>query len=115
MNKVDKRRRAAVHDRDFRMIELDDDVVDPQADKSREQVLNCLNRAILERQPSRVLNAAEMCDDGGNFKTAEVCAPEANAVVCWRRLQRQRDLLTGMKTDSGAGYSPFEGALCVHL
>ena len=40
LNQVDERRRAAVHDRHFRRVQLDDDVVDAEADERREQVLD---------------------------------------------------------------------------
>ena len=36
LNQVDERRRAAVHDRYFGRIQLDDDVVDPEADQCGE-------------------------------------------------------------------------------
>ena len=75
----------------------------PSADERREQVLDRLDRDRLARQPGRILNSAEMRDRRRNLEAAEVGPLEADAVVGRRRLQRQRDLVAGMKTDSGAG------------
>src|SRR5262249_42901308 len=43
LNEVDPGRRAAVHDRHFRMVELDRGVVDAEAAQRREQMLNRLD------------------------------------------------------------------------
>ena len=93
------------------MIELDNDVVDAEADERGEQMLDGLDRAVFQRQARRVLNAAKVRDDCGNLEPPKVGPPEANAVVGRGRLERQRHLLTGVESDSGAGYGPLEGAL----
>ena len=51
---------------------------------------------------------------GRNLETAEIGPLEADAVVGRRRLQRQRDLVAGMKSDSGAGDRSAKGSLSVH-
>ena len=81
VNQIDERRRAAVHDGHFGMVQLDDDVVDAEADERRQQVLDGLDRALLQRQARGVLNAAEMRDDRGNLEAAKVGAAEADAVI----------------------------------
>ena len=105
---------AAVHDRHFGRVQLDDRVVDTQGGERREQVLDCLNRDRLARQPGLILDPAEMSDRRGNFESAKIAALKPDAVVGRRGLQRQGDLVAGMKTNSGAGDGASQCALSVH-
>ena len=86
----------------------------PSARERRQQVLDRLDRDRLARQPGLVLNAAKMRDRGRNLEAPKVGALKPDAVVGGRRLERQGDLVAGMKTDSGAGDGSAEGALRVH-
>ena len=69
------------------MVQLDDDVIDAQADKRTQQVLDRLDRALLQRKARRILNAPQVGDDGWDFEPPEVGPPEANSVICRSRLQ----------------------------
>ena len=72
-------------------------------------MLDGLDRHGLAGQSGLVLDAAEMGHGGRNLQTAKVAALEADAVISRRRLQRQRDFVAGMESDSGAGYVNDEG------
>ena len=86
LNQVDPGRRAAVHDRHFGVVELDEHVVDAQAAQRREQVLDGLDRRLAgDEARLQLLPAAEMGDVRGNLDAAEVGALEANSVVGWSR------------------------------
>ena len=89
LNQIDERRGAAVHDRHFRRVELDDDVVDAQADERGQQVLDRLDRDVVARQARRELNAGEMLHRGRHLVVAEIGAAEADAEIGRRRLQRE--------------------------
>ena len=56
----------------------------------------------------------EMRHRRGNLETAEIRPLETDAVIGRSRLQRQRDLVAGMKSDSGAGHRSTKGSLSVH-
>ena len=58
---------------------------------------------LVARQPGRELDAAEVLHRGRHLVIAEVGAPETDAEVGRRRLERERDLVAGVKTDSDAG------------
>ena len=86
----------------------------PSAVERGEQVLDGLDRHRFARQAGLILDAAQMRDRRRNLEAAQVGALEADAVVGRRRLERQRDLVAGMKADSGAGDGSTKGALRVH-
>ena len=89
-------------------------VVDAERGERGEQVLDRLDRDRLAREARGELDAAEVRDGRGNLEAAEVRALEPDAVVGRRGLQRQRDLVAGMKSDSGAGDWTTEGSLRIH-
>ena len=97
------------------MIQLDDGVVDPEGGQGRQQVFDRLDRHRFAGQAGLVLDAAEVRDGRRDFKSAKIAALKADAVVGRGRLERQSDLVPGMKTDSGAGDGSTEGALSVHV
>ena len=99
VHQVHERRGAAVHDRHLGLIQLDHDVVDPQADERREQVLDGLDRRVVPGQTGRVMYAGHTVDPGGNLQTAQIEPLEDYAVVDGRRLEAQRPLLPGVKTN----------------
>ena len=57
LQQIQERRAAAVHDRHFAMIELDDDVVDAGGDERGEQVLDGFHRRAGLAEHRRVLHA----------------------------------------------------------
>src|SRR4030095_14076466 len=83
VNEIDERRSAPVHDGNLGMVELDDDVVHAEAHQGRQQVLDGLDRAILQRKPGGVLDAPEVADRGRDLEPAEVGTTEANTVIYW--------------------------------
>ena len=114
MNEIDERRRAAVHDRYFRRVELDEHVVDAGAEERREQMLDGFHRHFIARQPGRELDAAQMIDGRRNLVSAQIGTAEANAEVRRRGFEREIDLVAGMKSDSDAGNLTTKRTLCVH-
>ena len=113
-DQIDERRGAAVHDRHFGRVQFDDDVVDAEGGQGREQVLDGLDRHGFACEPGGVLDAAEVRDGRGDFEPPEVGALEPDPEIGRRWLERQRDLVAGMKTDSGAGHWTTKSALRVH-
>src|SRR5262245_4048673 len=67
VNQVDKRGGAAVHNRDFWGVQLDNHIVDSHADECGQQVLDCLDRHLLARQARRELNACKVMNSGRNL------------------------------------------------
>ena len=49
-----------------------------------------------------------------HFEIAQIGAAETDAEIGRRRLQRKRDLVAGVQTDSDAGNVAAKSALCVH-
>src|SRR4029079_8057390 len=113
-HEVDERGGAAVHDRHFRAVQLDDDVVDAERRQGGEQVLDRLHRHRFTSQSCRELNASKMRDRCRHFQPAEVGALETDAEVGRRGLERKRDLVAGMKTYSGTGDGATKSALGDH-
>ena len=103
LDQIDERRRAAVHDRHFGRVELDDDVVDAHADERRQQMLDRFHRHLIARQARGELETRQMAHGRRQFEIAHVSAAEANAVIGWRRLERERDFAARMQADADAG------------
>src|SRR4029450_627668 len=82
LHQIDPRRRAAVHDRHFRLVELDQHVVDAKAAERRQQMLDRVNRRSLVDQASlQLLSAAQMRDMRWNVDAAEIGALKPDAVI----------------------------------
>ena len=79
------------------------DVVDAEADERGQQVLDRVDADRVARQAGRVVDAADVLDRRRHFEAAEVGAPEADAGIGGSRLEGKRDLVAGVKADSGAG------------
>src|SRR4029450_468782 len=78
VNQVNERGRAAVHNRNFGGIQLDNYIVDFHADERRQQVFDRLDRDLLARQARRELDACQMMNSGRNLVIAKIGTPEAN-------------------------------------
>jgi hypothetical protein len=78
LNEEDERRGAAVHDRHFRRVQLDDRVVDAGADQRREHMFDGLDTGIAQTQLRGVGHGAQVVDRRRNFHAPEVRPPEAN-------------------------------------
>ena len=102
LHQIQERRRAAVHDRHFVVGELDDDVVDADADQRGEQMFDGFDGRAILPEHRRVVQARHVLHGGGNLD-AQVGPAETNTGVGRRRLERQRDLVAGMKTNPSAG------------
>ena len=87
LNEVDEGGGAAVHDRHFRRVQLDQHVVDIQAHERGQQMLDRFNRDVVTRQPRGQLDACQMLNRRRHVVPAKVGAPEANAKPGRRGLQ----------------------------
>ena len=97
--RIQERRGAAVHDRHFVVRELDDDVVDADADEGGEQMLDGLDRRAVFAEHRRVVDGRDVLDRRGNLD-ANVGPPEDDAGIGRRRLERQRDFVAGVQVRS---------------
>jgi hypothetical protein len=71
--------RAAVEDGDLEVVDLDDDVVDAEADESGEQMLGGLDKDALAHEGGGVADACDVAAGGGDFKVVEIGAAEDDA------------------------------------
>ena len=113
LQQIQERRAAAVHDRHFAMIELDDDIVDAGGDERGEQMLHRFHRRPRLAEHGRMLHARDLADRRRNVN-AQVGAAEADAGVRGRRLEGERHLLARMQPDARARDLTFESPLFVH-
>ena len=86
VNQVDERRRAAVHDRHFRRVQLDDHVVDADADERREQVLDRLDRHFVPRQAGGELDAGQVVHRGRHLVIAQIRPAKPDAEISRQRV-----------------------------
>src|SRR5438132_10917471 len=114
MNQIDERRRAAIHDGHFRRIELDDDVVDAQADERREKMFDGADVDRIARQTRREIDAAKVADARRHFEAAKIGTAETDAEVGGSGLEGERHLLARMETNSPAGNWSTKRPLCIH-
>jgi hypothetical protein len=114
VHEVDEGRRAAVHDRHFGAVQLDDRVVDPQCGQGREEVFHRLDGHGFARQPGLILDPPEMRDRRRDLEAAEIRTLEPDPEVRRRRLERQGDFVAGMKSDSGARNRTTKSSLSAH-
>ena len=85
-----------------------------QADERRQQVLDRVDAHRVAHQAGGVVDAADVLDGGRHLEATEVGAPETDAGVSGRRLERERDLVARMQTDPRAGGGSPQCPLCVH-
>ena len=114
VDEIDEWRRAAVHDRHFRRVELDNDVVDPHADERGKEMLDRLDRDFVARQAGRKLNPRQIVHGRGHFVIAQIDATEPDAEISRCRLEGEIDLVAGVKTDSVTRNLTTKRTLCVH-
>ena len=76
LNQVDERRSAAVHERHFGRVQLDDGVVHAKAHERRKQMLDRVNPDGVSREACGVIDAADVADRGRNLLAAEIGAAE---------------------------------------
>jgi hypothetical protein len=70
---------AAIEDGDFEIVNLDDDIVDAEADEGGEKVLGGLNEYALAHEGGGVADAGDVATSGGDFEVVEVGAAEDDA------------------------------------
>ena len=80
-NQVDERRRAAIHNRHFRRVQLDDRVVDAERRERRQQMLDGLDGDCLARQARGVLNPPQMRDGGRDFEAPQIRTLKPDPVI----------------------------------
>ena len=67
VHQIDKRRRTAIHNRHFCLVQLYECVVNLKADQRRQQVLNGFHRYGVTRQTGRVVHAVDVGHIGRDF------------------------------------------------
>jgi hypothetical protein len=70
-----------------------------------------LYRNVFARETRSELNTSEMLYGGWNFVVSKVGSSEADAGTGNRRLQREANLVAGMKADPDTGNCPPNSAL----
>jgi len=73
------RKRAAVEDGEFEVVELDVDVVDAGAEQCGEQVLRGGDEDALTHEAGGVADLGDVAADGGDFESVEIGAAEDDA------------------------------------
>ena len=66
-------------------------------------MLDRFDRHLVVRQAGRQLNAREVMHGRRHFEVAEIGPAKPNAEIGRRRLEREIDLVAGVKTNSDAG------------
>ena len=104
-------KRAAVENRNFKVIELDIGIVDSDAVQGRKQMLHRRNPNAPAHERRRVSDARYCCDVGTKLEIVQVDAPEDNALAGRSGQNTQTRLLTRVKADSAefdrAGQRPL--------
>ena len=67
---------AAIEDGQFKVVELDDDIIDAHADQRREQVLGGGDEDALAHEAGGVADLGDVAADGGDFEVVEIGAAE---------------------------------------
>ena len=103
LNQIHERRGAAVHDRHFRRVQLDGDVVDSKADEGSQQVLDGIDLNGVPHEARRVIDRADVIDLGRQLEAAEVQAPEPNPRTRRGRTEREGHFTARMEADARTG------------
>ena len=109
---------AAVHDRDFRPVDLDNEVVNLAPGDSGHQVFHRADgHAVLVAQFGAHGGVHHMVPGGGNASPAagDAGANENNALVHLGRAKGHGNLGAGMKGDPGTAYGIFQSLLIDHV
>ena len=110
-----ERRGAAIHDRQFRRIDLDERIVDAESCKRRHQVFDRRNPHLPRRQRGRHRRIADVSDKSRNqHRRTHVYSTEYDSRIHRRRAQRHDDFLAGMHTDPGGTNRVLQCSLIDH-
>jgi hypothetical protein len=119
-NEKHKRLRTAVHDRDFRAVDLNDRVVDPATGKRRHKMFDRADlraRFISKRRrhPGVDYILPVRCDN--SIVAGQVRPAKYNPGIRLRGAKGHGHLAPGVKTDAGAADRRFQGFLadCVQV
>ena len=77
-------------------------------------MLDRLDRDLVARQTGRELDARQVVHRRRHLVIAQIGPAETDAEIGGGRLEREIDLVAGVKTDSDAGNLATKCALCVH-
>ena len=102
-NGVDIGQGTAVEDREFEVVELDDDVVDSHADEGGKKMLRGGDQYALAHEAGGVADLGDVATDGGDFEVVEVGAAKDNAGTGRSRQEAHGNGCAGMQTDSREG------------
>ena len=88
---------AAVEDGDFEVIDFDDDVIDAEADESRQEMLGSLNEDALAHERGGVGDACDVAAGCGDLEIVEVRAAEDDAGAGRGRDEAHGDVCAGVE------------------
>ena len=83
LDHLDKGFGAAVKNRQFEVVELDDRIINADADDRREHMLGRGDEHALLHQARRVADAGDVATDRLDLEAIEVCAPEDDPPARW--------------------------------
>src|SRR5579871_416170 len=91
-NHLDEGLRAAIEDREFKIIEFHDGIVDANPDKRREKMFGGRNKNALLHQAGGVADAGDISADGLDLESVKVSPAkhDASSRGCWNNAHRDR-------------------------
>src|ERR1035437_1009584 len=104
LNHFNKWTGAAIQNRQLKIVQLDDGIVDADAGKRREQVLGGGDEHALFHQAGGVTDAGNVASAGFDGEAVEIGAVEYDSRSRRRRQNPQADGSAAMETDSSAGH-----------
>jgi hypothetical protein len=91
---------AAVQDGDLEVVDLDDDVIDAEADEGAEEMFGGLDENALAHERGGVGDLGDVTAGGGNLKVVEIRSAEDDAGAGWSGDEAEIDAYTGVKADA---------------
>ena len=108
---VDVGLRGAVEDGNLKVVDLDDQVVDAEADQRGEQVLGGGDEHALAHQRGGVADLGDVAAGGGDLEVVEVRAAEDDAGAGGSGNESERNLGAGVKADAAERERRLDGVL----
>src|SRR5579872_99490 len=106
LNQFHERPSAAIQDRQFKVIQFDDGIINASSDESRKQMLGGGNEHAFLHQTGGVADAGHVAADSLNREAVEVNPMEYDASTRRRRQDSQMDRSAAVQADSGALHCP---------
>ncbi len=102
---------AAVEDGDFEVVDFDDKVIDAEADKGREEVLDGLDENALAHEGGGVGDACDVAAGGWDLEVVEIGAAEDDAGACGGGDEAHLNGCAGVKADAVKAEGLVDGVL----